>query len=73
MKCQVCGKDLQKVITALPFKLGKERILIVKDLPVLQCDECGGYLLEDGVMARIEEMIGRSDASAELEILRYAA
>ena len=73
MKCQVCGKDLRKVVTSLPFKLGKERILIVKDLPVLQCDECGEYLLEDGVMARIEEMIERSDASAELEILRYAA
>ena len=73
MKCLVCGKDLQKVVTALPFKLGKERILIVKDLPVLQCDECGEYLLEDGVMARVEEMIEHSDASAELEILRYAA
>lgn len=64
MKCQVCGKELQKVVTALPFKLEKKRILIVKVLPTLQCDECGGYLLEDDVMARVEEMIERSDADS---------
>jgi hypothetical protein len=30
-------------------------------------------LIEDTVMARVEEMLDRIDASAELEIVRYAA
>jgi len=41
-------------------------IVILKGLPVLQCDNCREYLLEDVVMHRV-------DTAAELEIIRYAA
>ena len=57
----------------MPFKLEANRIVILKNLPVLQCGQCGEYLLEDSAMARVEEMLGRMDAMAELEIVRYAA
>lgn len=73
MNCHSCGSLLMSVITDLPFKLGKKRIVILKDLPVLQCEYCGEYLLEDAVMARIEEVLNHVDSSAELEILQYAA
>ena len=57
----------------MPFKLDDNRIVIFKDLPVLQCDQCGEYLLDDPVMARVEELLRNVDTSAELEIVRYAA
>ena len=44
-----------------------------KELPVLQCERCSEYLLEDRVMERVETMIGKVDKGAELEIVRYAA
>jgi len=47
--------------------------VILKDLPVLQCESCGEYLLEDPVMEVVERMLDKVDADAELEILRYAA
>jgi len=38
---------LESAVSDLPFKLGPQRIVILKNLPVLQCESCGEYLLED--------------------------
>ena len=73
MKCHICSGEIKSATSDMPFKLESNRIVIFKNLPVLQCDQCGEYLLEDSVMRRVEEMLDRIDASAELEIVRYAA
>lgn len=73
MKCHVCGGGMKAATSDLPFMLAQNRIVIFKNLPVLQCDQCGEYLLQDVVMARVEEMLQDVDVSAELEIVRYAA
>ena len=73
MRCSVCGSKLRPLITDLPFKLSDTSIVILKGLPVLQCDNCREYLLDDSVMNRVEEILQRADAAAELEIIRYAA
>ncbi len=73
MRCTVCGAQMRPITTDLPFKLSEERIVILKQLPVLQCETCREYLIEDAVMARIDLMLARTDSTAELEVLRYAA
>ena len=73
MKCQVCGSDMQPLITDFPFKVGEKSIVIIKDLPVLQCENCREYLIEDPVMERGEEILERTDGNTELEIVRFAA
>ncbi|HEV8716583.1 MAG TPA: YgiT-type zinc finger protein [Candidatus Binatia bacterium] len=73
MRCTVCGARMSPVVTDLPFKLTEERIVILKQLPVLQCQACREYLIEDAVMARIDTMLARADSTAELEVIRYAA
>lgn len=73
MKCHLCGDDMHSVITDVPFKLSHRTIVILKELPVLQCGRCGEYVLEDPVMERVEKLLGKVDDAAELEILKYAA
>lgn len=73
MKCTVCGAAMEPVTTDLPFKLSETHIVIVKQLPVLQCTACRQYLIEDRVMERVDSMLKRADAAAELEVVRYAA
>jgi YgiT-type zinc finger domain-containing protein len=73
MKCHVCGSKLKPMITDLPFKVSETTIAILKDLPVLQCDNCTEYFLEDSVMDRVDKILERVDTTAELEIIRYAA
>ncbi len=73
MKCHMCGSKLRPLITDLPFKISETTIVILKALPVLQCENCSEYALEDTVMERVEQMLERVNAAAELEIIRYAA
>ena len=74
MKCSVCGARMSSMITDLPFKLADQRIVIIKQLPVLQCRSCRDreYLIEDAIMRRIDVLLMHADSSAELEVLRYA-
>jgi YgiT-type zinc finger domain-containing protein len=61
------------VVSDLPFKTSDHTIIILKDVPVLQCGNCGEYLLEDAVMARVDDILSAVVGSAELEVIRYAA
>ena len=73
MICHVCGSSMNRLVTDLPFKRDAHCIVIVKELPVLQCANCGEYLLEDSMMEWVESTFDKIDPSAELEIVRYAA
>jgi YgiT-type zinc finger domain-containing protein len=73
MNCHVCGAKLRNVVTDLPFKTSERSIVILKGLPVLQCENCREFLIEDPVMERVESALAKADADVELEIVRYAA
>lgn len=73
MKCGVCGGTLRHSITDLPFKVGDRTIVILKDLPVEQCEACSEYEIADSVFARVETLLSAVDPSVELEIIAFAA
>ena len=73
MRCEVCGAELVAITTDLPFKVREPGIVILKGVPVWQCARCPRYLLEDRVLARVDELLGRVDDPIELEVVRYAA
>ena len=73
MRCTVCGAELTATRTDLPFKVRETSIVILKNLPVMQCGNCPEYLIEDGVLSRVDEILARVDSGTEVEIIRYAA
>ena len=73
MKCHICGGVMKNDVTDLPFKRSNTSIVIIKNLPVLQCSNCVEYLIEDSVMAWVEETLKKVSPASELEIVRYAA
>ncbi len=73
MICHVCGSGMTNIQTNIPFKVSRSTIIILKDLPVNQCDGCGEYLLEDRVMEDVDQIFEQVDKTAELEVLKYAA
>jgi len=73
MNCHTCGNDLMKVTTDLPFKTDIHAIIIIKNLPVLQCGNCSEYLIEDQIMQRVDDIISNMNRGAEVEILNFAA
>ncbi|MBI5561759.1 MAG: YgiT-type zinc finger protein [Deltaproteobacteria bacterium] len=72
MDCRIRGGRLDKVKTSLPFKLRQDSIVIIKGLPVLQCQNCNEYLMEDLVMEKVDNILDNTGKTAELEILDYA-
>lgn len=73
MKCRVCGGSLRPITTDLPFKVSERTIVIVKMLPVLQCEHCSEYSMDDATFARVEDLLAKVDTAAELEIIPFAA
>ena len=73
MKCHVCGGVMLATRSDMPFKTGSQPIVILKEMPVLQCENCGKFLIEDAVMEQVETILANVDQDAELEIGRYAA
>jgi len=72
MICHNCGGKLEKLITNLPFKVNYDSIVIIKELPVLQCRNCNEYTIEDEVMQNVDNILNKIDKTAELEVLSYA-
>ena len=73
MKCYVCGAPMQAITTDLPFKVSNKTVVVLKELPVLQCENCQEILIQDGVMERVDALLAQVSADAELEVLRFAA
>lgn len=47
MTCHLCSGQMNKVKADLPFKIGETAVIIIDGLPVLQCDDCQEYIIED--------------------------
>jgi len=73
MICHKCGGILKEAITDRPFKVGQSSVVIIKKMPVFQCQNCYEYLIEDDVLKKVDQILDKVDKDAELEILNYAA
>jgi YgiT-type zinc finger domain-containing protein len=73
MKCRICGSMLHATTTDLPFKLSDRTIVILKQLPVMQCEACSEYLIADAVLRKVDELLSQVNTSVELEIIAFAA
>ena len=73
MKCLVCGAALRSTATDLPLKVSHRTIVVIKKLPVMQCEGCIEYLIEDAVISTVDELLSRVDRSIEFAIVPFAA
>jgi len=73
MICHVCGAEMKRTITDMPFKLRDTGIVVVKELPVIQCESCREYLLDDAAMEQVEGVLSQAGKSIEFEVVRLAA
>ena len=71
MKCHVCGGLLNSTVSDIPFRLGPTTIVVVKRLPVLECDNCVEFSIEDHVMVRVESLLERVGEDSELAVVGY--
>lgn len=73
MTCHICGRVLEARHTTLPFKVGDDRVVIIKGVPVLQCGNCSEYVIEDAVMEKVDAILSGVDSTVELKTLHCLA
>ena len=67
VKCHVCGGRLEATISDLPFRLGPNHIVVIKQLPVLECSNCTEFSIEDPIMEKVDNLLGQMDETAGLD------
>lgn len=60
MRCRVCGATQQPTTTDLPFKTGDRSIVILKSLPVFQCEQCSEYSMDDPSFSGLKKFLRAS-------------
>jgi YgiT-type zinc finger domain-containing protein len=63
---------MEAMVTTLPFKVRDRTIIIIKGVPVRQCAKCSEYLLDDAVMAQVDNILTHVNATAELAVIEFA-
>lgn len=72
MKCHVCETPMTRVVSDLPFRVDRSVMIILKDLPLLECSECGAYALEETVMERVHEIVQKLRSPSHLDAVLFA-
>lgn len=62
MKCLYCKSNLKEGETALTFQMGNDRIIVVKDVPALICEECGEESIDIKESKIVEQLVHRAIA-----------
>lgn len=73
MKCHACGNQMRAVVSDFPFRVNRSVMIILRDLPLLECSECGAYALEETVMERVHEIVEKLRSPSHLDAVLYAA
>ena len=48
---------MQKGKTSMPYETGKNKLIVVKDVPALICEQCGESYIESSVLKRVQKIL----------------
>ena len=72
MKCPLCKGEMQKGKTSMPYETGKDRLIVLKNVPALICEQCGEIFIEYSVLNRVERFLETAEKSGiTLGFLEY--
>jgi YgiT-type zinc finger domain-containing protein len=71
MSCFACGGEYKKSTTTHFVDL-KKCMVIVKNVPCLECEQCGDIVYDDSVVERLDSIIKKmSDLMTEIAVIDY--
>lgn len=60
MKCPFCAGQFKKGTTALTFQIDSNRIVVVRDVPALICEQCGEETIDIDVAKIVEKQVEKA-------------
>ncbi len=55
-KCPLCKAGMKPSKTSLPYEIGDDSIIVIKDVPAIVCSQCGEFFIEIPVVRIIEQI-----------------
>ena len=72
MKCFYCKGTSKNNVTSHVVKL-KTGVIIIKNVPCTECNQCGAAFYDNDVAMRLEKVVNELKVTAELAIINYTA
>lgn len=61
MRCPLCKGEMFKGRTNLPYEVGEDRVIVVKDVPAWVCRQCGDFFVEIEVARKVENIVAAAE------------
>ncbi len=63
---------MEKGKTTMPYELGRNKVIVVQDIPALVCTQCGDAFIESAVLKKVETLLDTVEKSGmTLGFLEY--
>lgn len=66
MTCPSCKAEMVEGKTNLPYELGNDRFIVVKDVPALVCQQCSETYIEAIALRAVEKLIAAAEKDGML-------
>ena len=60
MNCPLCKGKMVLGKTNLPYDVGPDRVVVLKDVPALVCEQCGDSFVKMKVAQKAEKLISKA-------------
>ena len=57
------GGKMENGTTTLPYELGKDKLIVVRDVPALVCSQCGEVFIESPILKKVELLLDTVEKS----------
>jgi len=70
--CPLCKGEMVNSKTNLPYEIGEDRLLVIKDVPAIMCHQCVEFFIEIHVGRVVEGIVKAADKDGVmLGFLKY--
>ena len=72
MKCSICETELKEGETTLTFQMEGNKVIVVKDVPALICEECGEESIDIKDSRIVERLVRKAiDDGISMGFIEY--
>jgi YgiT-type zinc finger domain-containing protein len=57
MKCPLCKSGMKPSFTSLPYEIGDDRIVVIRNVPAIVCRQCGEFFIEIPIVRIVEKIV----------------
>lgn len=61
MRCALCKGEMLEGKISLPYEIGTEHVVVVKDVPAFVCRQCGESFVPIDVARRVETIVAAAE------------